>query len=84
MKDLNPKFVDEDGYLCLSGIHKDLLLQFIERFDPVVVKCDDGHYLSPMNGCDEDNAHVYSRKEAEKECGYISEDATTIISIFDL
>lgn len=82
MKDLNPKFVDEDG---LSGIHKDLLTQFIERFDPVVIKCDDGYYLSPMNGCDEDikNAHVYSREEAEEHADIFYNDST-IISIFDL
>lgn len=82
MRNLNPKFVDEDGYLCLSGIHKDLLLQFIERFDPVVIKCNDGYYLSPMNGCDEDieNAHVYSREEAERN----ADEGSVIISIFDL
>ena len=81
MRNLNPKFVDEDGYLCLSGIHKDLLLQFIERFDPVVIKCDDGYYLAPLSGCDEENAHVYSRQAAIEALG---EDEGEIISIFDL
>ena len=83
MRNLNPKFVDEDGYLCLSGIHKDLLLQFIERFDPVVIRCDDGYYLSPMNGLDEDieNAYVYTRQEANAHAG---DTDAQIISIFDL